>query len=50
MRYVFRRPERGRVFWNMLVREMNLMGVDSLVVVILIAIITGAVTTVGIGW
>lgn len=46
MRYVFKRPERGRVFWNMLVREMNLMGVDSLVVVILIAIITGAVTTV----
>ena len=24
MRYVFKRPERGRVFWNMLVREMNL--------------------------
>jgi phospholipid/cholesterol/gamma-HCH transport system permease protein len=46
MRYVFKRPERGRVFWSMLVREMNLMGVDSLVVVILIATITGAVTTV----
>lgn len=46
MQYVFKRPERGRVFWSMLVREMNLIGVDSLVVVILIAIITGAVTTV----
>lgn len=46
MRYVFKRPERGRMFWNMLMREMNLIGIESLVVVILIALITGAVTTV----
>ena len=46
MRYVFKRPERGRMFWNMLMREMNLIGIESLVVVILIAVITGAVTTV----
>ena len=46
MKYVFKRPERGRVFWSMLTREMNLMGIESLVVVILIALITGAVTTV----
>lgn len=30
----------------MLTREMNLIGIESLVVVILIALITGAVTTV----
>jgi phospholipid/cholesterol/gamma-HCH transport system permease protein len=46
MKYVFKRPERGRVFWSMLTREMNLIGIESLVVVILIALITGAVTTV----
>jgi ABC-type transporter Mla maintaining outer membrane lipid asymmetry permease subunit MlaE len=34
------------MFWNMLMREMNLIGIESLVVVILIAVITGAVTTV----
>ena len=46
MRFVFKRPDRGRVFWNMLLREMNLIGIDSLIVVILIATITGAVTTI----
>jgi phospholipid/cholesterol/gamma-HCH transport system permease protein len=46
MRFVFKRPDRGRVFWKMLLREMNLIGIDSLVVVILIATITGAVTTI----
>ncbi len=46
MRYVVRRPERWYMFWQNLMREMNLIGVDSLVIVMLIAIFTGAVTTV----
>lgn len=46
MRFVFKKPERSSVFWNMLMREMYLIGIDSLLVVILIAVITGAVTTV----
>ncbi len=46
MRYVLRRPERMYMFWQNLMREMNLIGVDSLLIVVLIALFTGAVTTV----
>ncbi|PHX91734.1 MAG: ABC transporter permease [Flavobacteriales bacterium] len=46
MSFVFKRPDRRKVFYKMLMREMNLIGIDSLLVVVLIAIITGAVTTV----
>lgn len=46
MSFVFKRPDRGKVFYKMLMREMNLIGIDSLLVVVLIATITGAVTTV----
>jgi phospholipid/cholesterol/gamma-HCH transport system permease protein len=34
------------MFWQNLMREMNLIGVDSLLIVVLIALFTGAVTTV----
>ena len=46
MRYVLRKPERMYMFWQNLMREMNLIGVDSLLIVVLIALFTGAVTTV----
>jgi phospholipid/cholesterol/gamma-HCH transport system permease protein len=46
MRYVLRKPERLYMFWQNLMREMNLIGVDSLLIVVLIALFTGAVTTV----
>ena len=46
MQRVMKRPTRGRMFWRSLVYEMNLIGVDSLVIVVLISLFTGAVSTI----
>lgn len=46
MRFVFNKPEKFSVFWKTVIREMYIIGIDSLLVVILIASFTGAVTTI----
>ena len=46
MKFVLHRPEKARVFWKITFREMYLIGIDSLLIVILIATFTGAVTTI----
>lgn len=46
MKFVLHRPEKAKVFWKITFREMYLIGIDSLLIVILIATFTGAVTTI----
>lgn len=46
MRLVLKRPQKWNVFWKTTFREMYHIGIDSLIVVILIATFTGAVTTI----
>ena len=46
MKFVLRKPEKSKVFWTTTFREMYLIGIDSLLIVILIAFFTGAVTTI----
>ena len=46
MKYVLRKPEKAKVFWKTTFREMYLIGIDSLVIVMIIAFFTGAVTTI----
>jgi phospholipid/cholesterol/gamma-HCH transport system permease protein len=46
MRFVLKRPQKWSVFWKITFREMHNIGIESLVVVMLIATFTGAVTTI----
>jgi len=46
MRYVLKRPQKWPVFWKITFREMHNIGIESLLVVMLIATFTGAVTTI----
>ena len=46
MRYVLKRPQKWPVFWKITFREMHNIGIESLLVVMLIATLTGAVTTI----
>jgi phospholipid/cholesterol/gamma-HCH transport system permease protein len=46
MKYVMKKPERWNVFWKITFREMHNIGIESLLVVVLIATFTGAVTTI----
>ena len=43
MSKVFSRPERFRMFWKQYIREMQQLGVDSIVIVLLISFFIGAV-------
>lgn len=46
MRFVLKRPQKWSVFWKITFREMHNIGIESLLVVVLIATFTGAVTTI----
>ncbi len=46
MRFVLKRPQKWSVFWKITFREMHNIGIESLLVVMLIATFTGAVTTI----
>jgi phospholipid/cholesterol/gamma-HCH transport system permease protein len=46
MKYVMKRPQKWSVFWKITFREMHNIGIESLVVVALIAFFLGAVTTI----
>lgn len=46
MKYVMKKPQRWNVFWKITFREMHNIGIESLLVVVLIATFTGAVTTI----
>lgn len=46
LRSVFSRPEKGAVYWKETFREMNVMGIGSLGIVIIISLFLGAVTCV----
>ncbi len=46
MRFVLKRPQKWSVFWKITFREMHNIGIESLIVVMLIATFTGAVTTI----
>jgi len=46
MKYVMKKPQRWNVFWKSTFREMHNIGIESLLVVVLIATFTGAVTTI----
>ncbi|MFN4853419.1 MAG: MlaE family ABC transporter permease [Bacteroidota bacterium] len=43
IRRTFKKPEKGRVFWQQLVREMDSLGIGSLGIVSIISIFMGAV-------
>jgi phospholipid/cholesterol/gamma-HCH transport system permease protein len=46
MKYVMKRPQKWSVFWKITFREMHNIGIESLLVVTLIAFFLGAVTTI----
>lgn len=46
MRFVLKQPQKWSVFWKITFREMHNIGIESLLVVMLIATFTGAVTTI----
>lgn len=46
LKSVFSRPEKGSVYWKETFREMNVMGIGSLGIVIIISVFLGAVTCV----
>ena len=43
---VFTRPERGRMFFNQYIREIEQLGIDSIFIVLLISFFIGAVITI----
>ena len=43
---VFRLPDKGKVFFNRLIFEINKLGVDSIPLVIIISLFIGAVITI----
>jgi phospholipid/cholesterol/gamma-HCH transport system permease protein len=47
---MFSRPEKGSVYWERTLTEMNNIGVGSLAIVAIIAIFQGAVTTLQIAY
>lgn len=46
LKSVFSRPEKGAVYWRETFKEMNVMGIGSLGIVIIISLFLGAVTCV----
>ncbi|MBO4771096.1 MAG: ABC transporter permease, partial [Bacteroidales bacterium] len=46
MKRVFSRPERWRVFLRQTIREMDSMGVSSIVIVLIISMFMGAVCAI----
>ena len=48
MRKVFARPQKWRIFFNQLVKEINKLGVDSISIVIIISFFIGAVIVIQI--
>ncbi|MDL2312134.1 ABC transporter permease [Bacteroidales bacterium OttesenSCG-928-B11] len=43
---VFRKPEKGKIFFNKLISEMDMMGVGSLLIVAIVSITMGSVITI----
>jgi phospholipid/cholesterol/gamma-HCH transport system permease protein len=50
LRQVFSRPENFRMYWNETMRQMNDVGIGSLIIVFLISIFIGAVMAVQISY
>ena len=50
LRQVFRRPENTRMYWNETMRQMNEIGIGSLIIVGLISVFMGAVMAVQISY
>lgn len=48
MRKVFTRPQKWRIFFNQLVKEINKLGIDSISIVIIISFFIGAVIVIQI--
>jgi len=46
MTKVFRRPDRWRIFFKSLVQEINLLGLDSIGIVIILSVFMGAIVTI----
>lgn len=46
MRKVFTRPQKGRIFWNQLMTEINNLGLESLGIVAFISAFMGAVVSI----
>ena len=46
MRRVFARPQKGRIFWNQLISEINSLGLESLGIVAFISAFMGAVVSI----
>ncbi|MFN8862817.1 MAG: ABC transporter permease, partial [Flavobacteriales bacterium] len=45
MRMAFSRPERGKVYWRLIIAETYKLGVQSLGIVALLSLFMGAVVT-----
>lgn len=50
LRQVFSRPENMRMYWNETMRQMNEIGIGSLIIVFLISVFMGAVMAVQISY
>lgn len=50
LRQVFSRPENSRMYWNETMRQMNEIGIGSLIIVFLISVFIGAVMAVQISY
>jgi phospholipid/cholesterol/gamma-HCH transport system permease protein len=46
MRRVFTKPQKGRIFWNQLIAEINFLGLESLGIVAFISAFMGAVVAI----
>ncbi|MCX6277816.1 MAG: ABC transporter permease [Bacteroidetes bacterium] len=46
MQKVFSRPQKGRIFWNQLISEINSLGIESLGIVAFISAFMGAVVAI----
>ncbi|MDD5571777.1 MAG: ABC transporter permease [Bacteroidales bacterium] len=46
LRYVFVKPEKRSIYWKMIIREIDVLGLDSLGITLIISIFVGAVITI----
>ncbi|MEY2964086.1 MAG: hypothetical protein RL754_1347 [Bacteroidota bacterium] len=46
MTKVFRRPDRWKMFYRSLIKEINILGVDSIGIVVILSVFMGAVVTI----
>ncbi|MDT8309705.1 MAG: ABC transporter permease, partial [Bacteroidales bacterium] len=50
MSRVFGKPEKRKVFWNQVLREIDKIGIDSLWIVLIISVFMGGVVAIQIAF